>query len=79
MGAPGPLELTIILVIVLVIFGPRRLKNFGSELGNAIKGFRSAVKERDDKDKQVEEVSPSEESSTEETTKAEESPKEKHV
>ena len=42
LGVP---ELLIILVIVLVLFGPRRLKNIGTDLGNAIKGFRSAVKE----------------------------------
>ena len=38
-------ELLVILAVVLLIFGPRRLKNIGSELGNAIKGFRTAVKE----------------------------------
>ena len=42
LGVP---ELLIILGIVLVLFGPRRLKNIGADLGNAIKGFRSAVKE----------------------------------
>ena len=46
----GPLELAIILVIVLVIFGPRRLKNIGSEIGNSIKGFRNAMKEQDKED-----------------------------
>ena len=40
----GPWELLIILAIVLLIFGPRRLKTLGSDLGNAMKGFRSAVK-----------------------------------
>ena len=46
----GPRELVvvlIVLVIVLVVFGPKRIKSLGSELGNAIKGFRSAVRERD--------------------------------
>ena len=43
----GPVELLIILGIVLVIFGPRRLKNLGSEIGNSIKGFRNAMKEQD--------------------------------
>ena len=38
-------ELAIILVIVLILFGPKRLKNIGSDLGNAIKGFRTAVTE----------------------------------
>ena len=36
-------ELLVILAIVLLIFGPKRLKTIGSDLGNAIKGFRKAV------------------------------------
>ena len=46
----GPRELVvvlIVLVIVLVVFGPKRIKSLGSELGNAIKGFRNAVREKD--------------------------------
>ena len=39
----GMTELLVILAIVLLIFGPKRLKNIGSDLGNAIKGFRNAV------------------------------------
>ena len=39
----GIQELLVILAIVLLIFGPKRLKNIGSDLGNAIKGFRTAV------------------------------------
>ena len=41
----GVWELLIILAIVLLLFGPKRLKSLGSDLGSAIKGFRSAVKE----------------------------------
>jgi sec-independent protein translocase protein TatA len=41
----GVWELLIVLAIVLLLFGPKRLKNLGSELGSAIKGFRSAVKD----------------------------------
>ena len=41
----GMTELLVILAIVLLIFGPKRLKNIGSDLGNAIKGFRKAVSE----------------------------------
>ena len=36
-------QLLIILVIVLLLFGPKRLKSIGSDLGNAVKGFRSAM------------------------------------
>ena len=43
----GMTELLVILAIVLLIFGPKRLKTLGSDLGNAIKGFRSAVSEED--------------------------------
>jgi sec-independent protein translocase protein TatA len=38
-------QLLIILAIVLVLFGAKRLRNVGSDLGAAVKGFRSAVKE----------------------------------
>ena len=46
----GVTELVVILAIVLIIFGPKRLKNIGSDLGNAIKGFRSAVAEDEKKE-----------------------------
>ncbi len=36
-------HLLIILVIVLVLFGTKRLTSLGSDLGNAIKGFRNAM------------------------------------
>ena len=45
----GIWELLVILAIVLLLFGPRRLKTLGSDLGNAIKGFRSAVQQDEDK------------------------------
>lgn len=41
----GIWELLVILAIILIVFGPKRLKNLGSDLGSAIKGFRSAIKE----------------------------------
>ena len=40
-------QLLIILAIVLVLFGAKRLRNVGSDLGSAIKGFRQAMKEED--------------------------------
>ncbi|BAF61402.1 twin-arginine translocase TatA/TatE family subunit [Candidatus Vesicomyidisocius calyptogenae] len=45
---PGPFELIIILVIVLLLFGGKRLKDIGGDLGNAIKGFKKAMKESTD-------------------------------
>ncbi len=38
-------ELVVILIIVLVLFGAKRLRSIGTDLGGAIKGFRKAVKE----------------------------------
>jgi len=42
-------QLLIILAIVLVLFGAKRLRNVGTDLGGAIKGFKSAVKEEEEK------------------------------
>ena len=39
----GLTELLLVLAIVLLIFGPKRLQSLGGDLGSAIKGFRSAV------------------------------------
>ena len=36
-------QLLIILVIVLLLFGTKRLKNLGSDLGSAVKGFKGAM------------------------------------
>ncbi|HEY6643083.1 Sec-independent protein translocase subunit TatA [Povalibacter sp.] len=43
-------ELLIILVIALVIFGAKRLKTIGSDLGGAVKGFKKAMAEGEDED-----------------------------
>ena len=40
-------QLLIVLVIVLAIFGTKRLRSLGSDLGSAVKGFRSAVSDAD--------------------------------
>ncbi|RRQ20478.1 Sec-independent protein translocase subunit TatA [Guyparkeria sp. SCN-R1] len=42
----------IILAIVLLLFGTKRLKNLGTDLGSAIKGFKSAVKDESEKDEE---------------------------
>lgn len=44
-------ELLVILVIVLILFGAKRLRNLGSDLGAAMKGFRQAVKDETPEDK----------------------------
>ena len=53
---PGPFELVIILAIVILIFGGKRLKNLGSDLGGAIKGFKSSVKDAETEEEETIEV-----------------------
>ena len=49
----GPVQLLIVLLIVLAIFGTKRLRTLGSDLGSAVKGFRSAVNEADKEPEQI--------------------------
>jgi sec-independent protein translocase protein TatA len=42
-------QLLIILAIVLVLFGTKRLKNIGSDLGGAVKGFKKALGDEEKK------------------------------
>ena len=46
----GPVQLLIVLLIVLAIFGTKRLRTLGSDLGSAVKGFRSAVSDADNEE-----------------------------
>jgi len=45
MGGIGVWQLLIVLVIVLLLFGAKRLRNVGGDLGSAVKGFKSAMKD----------------------------------
>jgi sec-independent protein translocase protein TatA len=45
----GVWELVLIFLIVLVIFGTKRLRNIGGDLGGAIRSFRGAMSESEDK------------------------------
>jgi sec-independent protein translocase protein TatA len=47
----GIKELLVILVIVIVLFGTKKLRNVGADLGGAIKSFRAAVKEGEEDSK----------------------------
>lgn len=42
---PSVPQLLIVLAIVVLIFGAKRLRNLGGDLGGAVKGFKQAVKE----------------------------------
>lgn len=47
----GIWELVIILAILLLLFGTKRLQTLGGDLGGAIRGFRSAMNEKDPDDR----------------------------
>ena len=49
MGGISIWQLLIILVIVVLLFGTKRLKGIGTDLGGAIKGFKSAMSDEDKK------------------------------
>jgi sec-independent protein translocase protein TatA len=55
----GPWQLLIILVIVLAIFGTKRLSTLGSDLGKSVKGFRSAMNEAEEKEEENDKISDS--------------------
>ena len=51
-------QLLIILAIIVLLFGTKKLRNIGGDLGNAVKGFKKAVSDDDkspseDKDQQI--------------------------
>ncbi len=47
-------QLLIILAIVVLLFGTKKLKNIGSDLGGAVKGFKDSLDGDDDKAKNLE-------------------------
>lgn len=44
----SPRHLLILLVIVLLVFGTKKVKTIGSDLGHAFRGFKTAMKEGED-------------------------------
>jgi sec-independent protein translocase protein TatA len=59
----GPLEIIIVIVVILVLFGARRLPELGRNLGGGIRGFGKAVTgdeddERSEEQRQVEAAAP---------------------
>lgn len=70
-------QLLIILAIVLLLFGTKRLKNLGSDLGGALKGFKSAMKEGEEASKDPDQVTQQEERVIEGEVSAKDKDKEK--
>jgi sec-independent protein translocase protein TatA len=48
MPSVGPLEIAIVVVAALLVFGPRRLPELGSSLGRSIRGFSRGIKGEDE-------------------------------
>ncbi len=67
MGGIGIWQLLILLVIVMLLFGTKRLRNIGSDLGSALRGFRKGLSddepERLEADPPEESAAPSDEKS----------------
>lgn len=55
-GKIGWLELVVILVIVLLIFGPKALPKLGESFGKTIGNFKKGIAEEDDEEKSVEDA-----------------------
>jgi sec-independent protein translocase protein TatA len=60
-GLFRPMHLLVILVIVLIIFGPGKLPELGSSIGKAIRGFKKAITEPDEKSENISEAKKNEE------------------
>lgn len=77
MGGISIWQLLIVAVIVVLLFGTKKLRNLGGDLGSAVKGFKNAIGDEKDADKTAEKSSESiADNTTASATKAEESKKE---
>jgi len=61
-GGISVTQLLILLVIVMLVFGTKRLRNIGSDLGSAVKGFRKGI-EDEPEDKEPEKITTAEKTS----------------
>ncbi len=54
----SPWQLLIVLVIVVLIFGTKKLRNMGGDVGSAVKNFKDSMKDEDKKDSSDSEENP---------------------
>ena len=69
MPIPGPMELILLLVIVLIIFGPGKLPDIGNAVGKGIREFRKASNELEESVRGEPKKASTEERPASETTK----------
>jgi sec-independent protein translocase protein TatA len=50
---PGPMEMVVVLVIALVVFGPKRLPELGKSLGSGMRSFKDSVSGEDEHEEPV--------------------------
>jgi sec-independent protein translocase protein TatA len=75
LGNIGPLEIALVLIIALVVFGPKRLPELGRSLGKGIREFRGSIGGDNDDDEHEQSSPPHEiERGRSETTAAHEEP-----
>jgi sec-independent protein translocase protein TatA len=74
----GPLEIVVILIVALIVFGPKRLPELGRSAGKGIREFKSAVTGKDD-DEDGDEVREIERAKRESVARDEETPLEGEV
>lgn len=55
--SPSIWQLLIVLAIVLLLFGGKRLANLGGDLGSAIKGFKKSMQDEENKEEEAEDES----------------------
>ena len=70
-------QLLIILLIVLLLFGAKKLRGLGGDLGGAVKGFRDAMQDQKHDDNDDEEPEKLEHSASKRVIDSEAAPKEK--
>ena len=58
----SPWQLLIVLLIIVLIFGTKKLRNMGGDIGSAVKNFRKSVKDESgsEEDSKTDETSPKE-------------------
>lgn len=57
-------QLLIVLVIVVMVFGSKRIKSLGGDLGGAVRGFKKAMNDNSDTGTQFSSASPSQKQAT---------------
>lgn len=58
MGSISIWHWLVVLLIVLLVFGTKKLRNIGADLGNAVKGFKDGVRGNAEEDKTAQQIQP---------------------